>query len=103
MVAGDKVDRAVGEGLPEEFAVGFAANGRGAFQVGGAVGDALGSKVEVVGAGLDRDRQALCFGCAEQRQSLRGGEMDDVDARAELAAERDEKADGGKFGLLRAA
>jgi hypothetical protein len=91
---------AVAQALPEGFAVGAGADGRGALEGGGAVGDVFGGEVEVVRAAFRGDGQAFGAGGGEQRQGERGAEVDDVDACAVLAAEVNHEADGGELGLV---
>ena len=100
MVGDDEVDGAVAEGLPEGFAVGAAADGRRALEEGGAVGDVFGGEVEVVGAGFDGDGKAFGAGGVEHGEGVRGGEVDDVEAEAVLAAEVGSSADGVELGFV---
>ena len=77
-----------------------AADGRSALEEGCAVGDLLGGKVEVVGAGFDGDGQAFGAGGLQLVERERCGEVDDVQAEAVLTAEADHQADGFEFGLV---
>ena len=78
VVAHDAVDRAVPEGVPERLAVGGAADGRAAFELGAAGGDVGGGEGEVVEAGLDGQRETRGFGGADEGEGEGGGEVDDV-------------------------
>lgn len=101
MVGGDEVDDAFADCFPQLFAVLRAADGWGAFVESAAVGDGFSGEVEVVGAGFDTDGEALFACLAEIVESLRGDEVDNVEGKAEFAAEADHEADGFHFGFVR--
>ena len=68
VVGDDHVDDAFAQTLPERFAVGAAADGRRALEQRRAVGNLFRGKVQIVRAGLDRDRQAFRAGGLQVRQ-----------------------------------
>ncbi len=67
VVAGDQVDDAGEQAFPQAVLVDFAANWRGALEERCAVGNIFGGEVQVVGAGLDGDGQALGACVGKQR------------------------------------
>lgn len=80
VVADDAVDGAVGERDPERVAVGGAADGRAALELGAAGGDVRGGEREVVEARLHGEREAGRLGSANERERARGGEVHNVQA-----------------------
>ena len=102
MIGDDHVDDSVAEAVPQLLLVVMAADRRSALQQGCAVGDILCGKVQIVRTGLDRDRQAFCARGLQFLQSQRGGEMDDMQTKAVLAAEPNHQPDGVELCLIRA-
>ena len=76
------------------------ADRRGALQQGGAAWDVFGGKVQIVRTGFDRDRQTFGARGPQVIQRKGGGEMDDVQAEAILAAETNHQTDGFQFGFV---
>src|SRR5580698_8585863 len=86
VVAGNDVDEVAFSCDAKIYLVRAETDWRCALVQGAAIVDLFGGEVDVVRTGLDCDGQAFAFGAPDQRQAEMGCEMDDVDARAELAA-----------------
>jgi hypothetical protein len=69
-------------------------DGRGALELGPPVGDLFGGEVEIVRARLGAQGNAVAFGGAQRLQRVAGGVVNDVRARARLAAESRGERDG---------
>ena len=82
------------ERLPQRFAIGRAANRRRAFVLRCAVGDLFSREPKIVGAGFDGDGHAALARRSQQRQSLRAGQVHDVDRRRKLLGQANEQCDG---------
>ncbi len=91
VIGDDEADRPVHERVPERVLVGALAHGRRALELGAPVADLLGREREVVRAGLGAERQAVAPRLGDERGGARGGEVDDVDLRAQLAAQPQEQ------------
>ena len=100
MVGDDEVDHSLAKALPELIAIFAAANGRGAFEKRCPSRNCLCGKVQIVRTRFDGYRKAFGAGGAQFGESARGGEMDDVQAEAKLAAEREKHSDGGELGFF---
>src|SRR5256885_11579450 len=89
------------QGCPQRVAVGAVADRGTAFVLCGTVLDLVGAEGEIVGAGLDRDADAVGFGGGDARQGPGRCEVEDVGACAVLPGCGDDSGDGAVLGGCR--
>jgi hypothetical protein len=101
MIADDHVEDAVAEGLPELLAIRAGADGGRTLELRGSIGDLFGGEMQVVWAGFAGDGQTFFSRGAEYGDSLRAGDVNDVQTKSILAAQRDHQTNGGQFRFIR--
>jgi hypothetical protein len=101
VVGDDHVDDSLSESLPQSFSIPASANRRSTFFYGVTFSNAIGMKMQIMRAGLDRDGKSFRARGLKLGQSLCGCEMDDVQAEVKLAAQSEHEPDGGEFRGIR--
>lgn len=100
MIGSDEVDDSIAEAIPKAFAIFACANRGSAFEESGALRDCFRDEMQIVRTGFDGNGKTCEARGLEVRNGSARGEMDDVQAEFEFAAEREEKTNGGEFGFL---
>lgn len=100
MIGGDEVDRSVAKRLPQLLPIFSIANWWGAFEERGSFRNGFGGEMKIVRASFYSYGQTFGARGAKFRKSFARGEMDDVQAKFEFAAEREEHANRGEFGFF---
>src|SRR4051794_14832756 len=93
MIGGDELEQAFTQRSPEQLAVALLADRRSALVRGRAVADLLGDEVQVVRTRLRGERQPFRARLANQGKRAGRRVMNDVRARARLAAEAGDQLD----------
>ncbi len=101
VIADHHVDQPILQRAPQPLAIRALADRRRAFVFGVAVRDRLRIEVQVMRGGLGGERQSLASRELERLQRAGRGEMDDVNARAGVAADAQQQLDRFVLRLVR--
>ena len=101
VVRADRVDQTFTQALPQPFAILTLSDRRRALEARVAVGDLFGGEREVMGTGLDGQRQALAACLRDHGQRIGRRQVNDMDVAAKLAAKIDHEPDRGVLPLAR--
>ena len=102
MIRHDHVDGPLGQPRPQPLPVGRTADWGADLGGSGTVGNALGLKDQIMGAGFDADPYALAYCRGNHRQGIGAGKMQHMRPCAGVASGFDHLGDGEGFDAVRA-